>query len=605
MLVTKAVVRLSGEIMGTEQHGVSRREFLHSGAVAGASIGILGTTPAGAFARRRSTKPTVAVLGGGMAGLAAAHELVERGFDVTVYERKALGGKARSIPVPNTGAGGRKPLPGEHGFRFFPGFYHHVPDTMRRIPFPGNANGVHDNMMAASGGKFLRAGDRPDGLLFGIGPDPEQLMTVDGLRRNLLEIVGQQGIPPHELEYFVNRVLVFLTSSDERRHGQWEHTSWWDFISAESKSQDYKTVVAAGMTRTLVAAKETVASTRTIGNMAEAFVYNIMGRGNDGALDRVLNAPTNEAWIDPWVLHLRKLGVRFRVGYTIESLKTAGGRVVAAGARDRRGRHRRIEADWFVSAMPVERARRLWNRKVLALDPSLEGMNDLFYDWMNGIQFFLKRKVEIVHGHITFIDAPWALTALTQGQFWNRSDFAHDYGDGSAVDCLSIDISNWDAPGVLYGRPAKNCTPDEIAREVWAQIKQHHTAGDHLPDDIVHSWFLDPGIRWIPSQGRNRNDDPLLVNTVGSWDKRPQARTKIPNLFLAGDYVQTDIDLATMEGANESGRAAVNAILEAAGSKADPVPMFRLYDPPEFEALKAADRELFKAGQPNALDHRP
>ncbi len=35
---------------------------------------------------------------------------------------------------------------------------------------------------------------------------------------------------------------------------------------------------------------------------------NIMGRGNDGALDRVLNAPTNEAWIDPWVMHLRKLG---------------------------------------------------------------------------------------------------------------------------------------------------------------------------------------------------------------------------------------------------------------------------------------------------------
>ena len=72
--------------------------------------------------------------------------------------------------------------------------------------------------------------------------------------------------------------MVFLTSCDARRYGQWEHVSWWDFIDAETKSEEYQKVLAAGLTRNLVAAKETVASTRTIGNMGEAFVYNIMGR---------------------------------------------------------------------------------------------------------------------------------------------------------------------------------------------------------------------------------------------------------------------------------------------------------------------------------------
>ena len=39
---------------------------------------------------------TVAVLGGGVAGLTAAHELSERGFAVDVYEARDLfGGKAR------------------------------------------------------------------------------------------------------------------------------------------------------------------------------------------------------------------------------------------------------------------------------------------------------------------------------------------------------------------------------------------------------------------------------------------------------------------------------------------------------------------------------
>lgn len=584
---------------------ITRRTLLRNAAAAGTTAALAGA-PAALAKRgrppRRARRPAVAVLGGGMAGLAAAHELAERGFAVTVYERNALGGKARSIPVAGTAAGGRRQLPGEHGFRFFPGFYHHVPDTMRRIPFPGNANGVWDNLIAAQGGKWLRAGDRPDGGPFGIGPDSQQALTVDGLRRVLMDALGQRDVPPHELAYFVERLLVFVTSSNERRFGQWEHVSWWDFIKAEGKSPQYKKEIAAGLTRNLVAAKETVASTRTIGHMAEAFVWNIMGRGNDGAPDRVLSLPTNEAWIEPWIVHLRSLGVRFAVGRTVESLELERGRIAAARMRDHRGKRHRIAADWFVLAMPVERARRVLGPKVRALDPALAQLEHLFVDWMAGIQFYLRRKVDITHGHLTFLDAPWALTALTQGQFWGGRDFARDYGDGTAVDCLSVDISDWDTKGILYGRPAKKCTREEIAAEVWAQIKTHHTAGDHLPDDIVHSWFLDPGIAWVKGRSENRNDTPLLVNTVNTWDKRPTAHTKVPNLFLAGDYVQTDIDLATMEGGNESGRAAVAALLHEAGSSAEPPRMYKLYEPSEFAALKAVDAQRFRDGQANALD---
>src|SRR3954470_22497727 len=315
---------------------LSRRTLLHHAAAAGTAAAVAGATPALAKTppRRRARKRSVVVLGGGMAGLTAAHELAERGFDVTVYERNALGGKARSIPVAHTAKGGRRDLPGEHGFRFFPGFYHHVPDTMRRIPFPGNPHGVWDNMVGANGAKWLRAGDRPDAGPFGLGPDGQQALTVDGLRRMLLDALGGRDVPPQELSYFVERLLVFVTSSNERRFGQWEHVSWWDFIKAEGKSPQYKKEIAAGLTRNVVAAKETVASTRTIGHMGEAFVWNIMGRGNDGAPDRVLNLPTNEAWIDPWILHLRKLGVTFKVGRTVESLVVEGGRIAAARMRD-------------------------------------------------------------------------------------------------------------------------------------------------------------------------------------------------------------------------------------------------------------------------------
>ena len=576
---------------------LGRRALLGAAGAAGA---LAVTRPAPAFARTPGRR--VAVLGGGMAGLAAAHELIERGFDVTVYEPKAWGGKARSIPVQGTGTGGRRDLPGEHGFRFFPGFYHHVPDSMARTPYKKQPNGVKDNLVTADESKFLRANGRADGGPFGIGPDPYSVQSPEEMRQYLMDNLQGETIPPHELAFFVERIMVFLTSCDARRYGQWEHVSWWDFIHAETKSEEYQKVLAAGLTRNLVAAKETVASTRTIGNMGEAFVYNIMGRGNDGDVDRVLDLPTNEAWINPWMRHLRDLGVRFVMGQKLARYDVAGGRIRSVQLEDRAGRRTRVEADWFVSAMPAEQARKHWSRDVLAIDPSLKQMDDLFTDWMAGIQYYLNRKVDITHGHITCIDAPWALTALTQGQFWEDRDFAKDYGDGQAMDSLSVDISNWDAPGILYGKPAKECSPQEVAREVLAQIRQHRTAGEHLKGDVVHSWFLDPGIKWNAARGRNSNATPLLVNTVGTWEKRPQAATAVPNLFLAGDYVQTDVDLATMEGANESARHAVNAILAASGSNAEPAQTWKLYDPPEFEAAKAIDAQLYAQGQPNALD---
>ena len=143
---------------------------------------------------------------------------------------------------------------------------------------------------------------------------------------------------------------------------------------------------------------------------------------------------------------------------------------------------------------------------------------------------------------------------------------------------------------------------EEVAAEVLHQIKYHHTVGDLLPDEIIHSWFLDPGVAWDPQTGHNNNETPLLINTAGSWTQRPTARTPIPNLMMSGDFVQTDIDLATMEGANESARHAVNAILEESGSKAEQVTTFKMYDPPEFEILKRTDKLLYKLGQKNLLD---
>jgi hypothetical protein len=70
------------------------------------------------------------------------------------------------------------------------------------------------------------------------------------------------------------------------------------------------------------------------------------------------------------------------------------------------------------------------------------------------------------------------------------------------------------------------------------------------------------------------NAEPLLVNRPGSHPLRPPVTTAVSNLFLAGDYIKTETDLASMEGANEAARRAVNAILNATGSREAPCELF-------------------------------
>ena len=94
------------------------------------------------------SKAKAIVIGGGVAGMSVAHMLIERDFEVEVYERHPIpGGKARSYGVAGTGTDGRHDLPAEHGFRFFPGYYKHLPDTLQQIPFWDSGETVCDQLI--------------------------------------------------------------------------------------------------------------------------------------------------------------------------------------------------------------------------------------------------------------------------------------------------------------------------------------------------------------------------------------------------------------------------------------------------------------------------
>ncbi len=535
--------------------------------------------------------PSVAVLGGGVAGLSAAHELTERGFDVTVVEARDLpGGKARSMPVPGSGMDGRRDLPAEHGFRFFPGFYRHLPDTMRRIPVTGQPDGVAGNLVAAERVLVARADGQSE--LITAAHAPASLNDFALVAQFVHDWATRLGIAPHEHMLFMERLLTLLTSCDERRFGQWEQQSWWDYTDAERRSAGFQKFLADGLTRTLVAARAREMSARTGGAILLQILFDLSRLG--GRADRLLNAPTNDAWIAPWVEHLTRQGVDMRLSHPVLGIRFSGGRIQGLTVGRPDGGSEVVTADHYVAALPVEQLRLLVTPELRQVEPALARLDRLVTRWMNGIMFYLDRDVPVSAGHAIHIDSVWALTSVSQAQFWDGVDLT-TFGDGRVEGILSVDVSEWERPSPRTGKVAAKSTAQEIRDEVWAQLKDHLNDGEPpiLEDANVLTWFLDPAIQF-PNPSEVTNLEPLLVNTAGSWEDRPEAATRIPNLVLASDFVRTHTDLATMEGANEAARRAVNAILDRTGSTARKCQVWKLGEPAIFAPARALDRIRWK-----------
>ena len=134
------------------------------------------------------------------------------------------------------------------------------------------------------------------------------------------------------------------------------------------------------------------------------------------------------------------------------------------------------------------------------------------------------------------------------------------------------------------------------------QLKQHLNDGGSTPinDANLVAWFLDPDIEF-PNPSEAVNAEPLLINTAGSLQYRPEAQVELENFFVASDYVRTYTDIACMEAANEAARRAVNCLLLSSGSSAAPAQLWPLEEPSFLKPIQEIDRIRFRLGLPNHL----
>jgi uncharacterized protein with NAD-binding domain and iron-sulfur cluster len=317
-------------------------------------------TPASCKQRR-----TVVVLGGGIAGLTAAQELAERGFDVTVYESRAderyglddepagtyppvkLGGLAASQystvgpytgslaqlrPFPGRRGQPREPgrrVAGEHGFRFFPAYYIHIWDLFQRIPVYQSTELGHGEVrwlptsrtIMDNVRRVVTQGTTVEGKPSLVFPreaprSPAEFLTTASQ-------LTQLGFTPLDVQTFVNRLVEYLVTSPARRASELQNLSAYDFFvgrvspgaPARFTYSPRFDAVLLEMPRVLAAFDTRWGDART--NVSTYLQLQLQMDRRDNKADGVLNGPTTESWFDHWYRHLVELGVRFVHGEVV------------------------------------------------------------------------------------------------------------------------------------------------------------------------------------------------------------------------------------------------------------------------------------------------
>jgi uncharacterized protein with NAD-binding domain and iron-sulfur cluster len=598
-------------------------------------------------------------------------------------------------------------VPGEHGYRFFPSFYHHLFDTMKRTPLlesmekpvyaqaQERAVGVKhpEPFEYTETGRVVMDNVRPTTstlLAFSGGQRPSRLSrsavrSFEELREYLEVLFGEReagglGFTPRDAARMSLKILKFATASEARRR-EYEEISWWDFLDADTLSEGAKDTIRR-LPQALVAmnAEECDARTQWV-----PFIHILLDEvRTDAYRDGTLRGPTSEAWLVPWRRYLEAQGVEFVRGELegfelVERTKGATRtlrpwpKVNCTDLRypskedvteqDKLGKPKRrplLRPGYFVLAVSADKMRAL-AEQYAALGAGLSAAEQgQFYQpdsdlslaagitrapalgkdlkdeqaesdfrHFSGIQYYFAEDVFWIDGHVYFPDSPWRITSISQARFWQeKMDWEHGYRG-----VLSAIIGNWEVEGLKYP-PAWKCTEDELAEEVWLQIKSaigskrarrgsdpgrfaRRTPHQYeLPEPLF--WHLDTGLKRKADGSGFENETPFMVNRPGRFEHRPgsldpeRGYSVEHGFVLAGYYTKTHTRIPSMEAANESARHAVNAILKHLERWDAPGVRIRrtycdIWSPEDRELddlrfLKELDQRLVERGLPHLLD---
>ena len=504
----------------------------------------------------------VVIFGGGIAGLVTAHELIERGHEVTLYElSNEFGGLAKTRRIANN-------IPIEHSWRAYAAWYPNLMSIMRRIPYK----------------------DFPDKTVYNaLVQSATFILPKDEERKN------GNLIPPVRLtDLFVLVPLLFrvLVSGPKRNKYKISKENFTDLVENKLTQDGYdKFITQIGPGLGLDRERPPLDQ---VGNFV---AWNFLSFGKYRHKDKDFNGreyyhsdsdpwkvmiePTSEAWIEPWIDYLSSKGVNIISGtglqriyiqpinstysrktYTLDQYQLTDGSIIDATDKQI------ILATDPSSASKIVKDSGLENSCVSQLNNIVELEKfGSFKEIGFFIGFTLPINLPLGRDVISFADSEYSILIYLQSNYWRDGV---SIGNDN-VSTISGTVTDSSTPGKLFGLPSGNVTIEQLKQEIMHQLERceqfqrvvrenndgkdftyfKNNSLNHY--EIWNDWYYDAGKKELVG-----ND--FWLSLPGTEEFRPTTNTEIVNLKMAGVYTDTSFGLWSMEGATESGRKAAKAI---------------------------------------------
>lgn len=456
--------------------------------------------------------PVVGVVGGGIAGVAAATVLAERGARVVVYERQAcLGGRLAGWPV-RLADGSRATM--SRGFHAFFRQYYNLRGLLRRV----------------------------DDTLGMLTPLPDYpLRHRDGWCGSFRDV---PRTPPWNAVAFVARsgaftwrdvtrvrartALSLLDVRVPRVYRRFDATSAQDYLDAIGFPPAARHLAFEVFSRSFFADPAELSAAELL------LMFHIYFLGSsEGLLFDVPRQPYPEALWEPLARHLARHGAEVRTSTPVREVRprAGGGLTVASPGGD-------DDVDAVVLALDTAGLR--------ALVRNSPGLGDA--PWRESIDRLRTASPFLV-------SRLWLRRPVAA----DRPGFLGTSGYGS-LDNVSV-LERWDGEAARWATRTGGSVVELHAYAVTGTDRRSEQQrllaqlGEVYPEtrgaevvDVRHLW---------------RADCPLF--DVGGYARRPGVRTPDPRVVLAGDLVSSRLPVALMERAATTGIEAANALLERWG----------------------------------------
>ncbi|MFO0747399.1 MAG: FAD-dependent oxidoreductase [Myxococcota bacterium] len=453
----------------------------------------------------------VAVVGGGIAGLAAATILAERGLTPTVFEREAsFGGRLRSWPV--TLPDGTT-LAMERGFHAFFRQYYNLRALMRRW------DPALESLMPLLDDPILG----PEGLRMRF----DRLPKKSPWNVAAVALRGSRWLGLRALARIDVRQALLMLAWDEGAWARLDHLSAAQFLDGLRFPPDARRMLFDVFAHSFFNPEGDMSAAELL------MMFHFYFTGNpEGLVFDVLRDPFEKAFVAPWLAALGRLGARLRPATAVAELGRDGDGFRVNGERfaglvlatDVAGLHAVAAHSDILT--PRDRAR------VASLDRTAP--------------FAVLRL---------WLDRP---TAPEREPFVGTAGLGH-LDNISCFHLFEAESRDWAAHhhGAVvelhaYGVDAltrKTLDEPQLEAELVAQL--HALYPETRAANVVHK-------EWLVA-----SDCPAF--RPGSRALRPGVATETPGLALAGDFVALPFPSALMERAATSGILAANVLLERAG----------------------------------------